>query len=96
MAAHSASPPASTADALDLLHDASRGAALGAFEKHVLNEVRDAIQARRLVASPDRGPDAHGGGFSVGHFAGGDAEAVGEFCKARLIRHGMVFVFSKR
>jgi hypothetical protein len=32
----------------------------------------------------------------VGHFAGGDAEAVGKFCKARLIRHGMGCVFSKR
>ena len=85
-----------SADALDLLHDASRGAALGAFEKHVLNEVRDAIQARRLVASPDRGPDAHGGGFGMRHFAGGDAEAVGKFSEARLIRHGMGCVFSKR
>jgi hypothetical protein len=32
----------------------------------------------------------------VRHFAGGDAEAVGKFCKARLIRHGMGCVFSKR
>jgi hypothetical protein len=32
----------------------------------------------------------------VGHFAGGDAKAVGEFGKARLIRHGMGCVFSKR
>ena len=81
---------------LDLLHDASRGAALGAFEKHVLDEMRDAIQVRRLMASPDGGPDAHGGGFGVGHFASGDAKAVGKFGEARLIRHGMGCVFSKR
>ena len=50
------------ADRLDLLGDGERAAPLGALERHVLEEMRDAVDLRRLVprADIDPEPERHG------------------------------------
>ena len=66
------------AHAFDFLHDAAGGASGRAFEEHVLDEMRDAVEPHRFMASADTGPDAQGGGFGVGDLTGGDAQAAGK------------------
>ena len=44
------------ADRLDLLGDGERRAPLGALERHVLEEMGDAVDLRRLVAGADIDP----------------------------------------
>ena len=66
------------ADGLDLAGDPPGGAAFGAFEKKVLQEVGRAVEPGGFVPSAHRRPqpDAHAG--HVRHFRRGDAQAVGE------------------
>src|SRR6476646_3702203 len=55
-----------------------RGAALGAFENHVLDEMREAVFFRDLAAGAVANPNADGDGTDVGHGLGDDHEAISE------------------
>ncbi len=55
------------ADRLDLLDDLARGAPRRALERHVLEQMRDAVLVRLLVAAADAGPDAERRGLEMGH-----------------------------
>ena len=66
------------ADRLDLLDDLARGAPRRALERHVLEQVRDAMLVRLLVAAADAGPDAERGGLEMGHVVGDDGQAGGK------------------
>ena len=50
----------------------------GALERHVLEQVGDAVDLGRLVARADIDPDAERGGLQAGHVLADDAQAVGE------------------
>jgi hypothetical protein len=52
------------ADLLDLLGDLPRGAALGALERHVLEQVRNAVLVGFLVAAAGADPDAERSGLA--------------------------------
>ena len=60
------------ADRLDLLGDLARGAVRGALERHVLEEMRDAVLVRVLVAAAGADPDAERGAFQMRHRVGDD------------------------
>ena len=62
---------------LDLLGDGAGRAALGALEGHMLQQMGDAVDLRRLVARADIGPDAEGDGLDGFHPVAGDGESVG-------------------
>ena len=67
------------ADAVDLVPDVARGgAALGAFEEHVLREVRDPARVRRLVARSGGEHDEAGDRLGMVHRGGQDSEPVRE------------------
>jgi hypothetical protein len=66
------------AHGLDLLGDVAGAAALGALERHVLEEMREAVDLRRLVAGADANPDAQGHGFDPLHGLADHAQAVGQ------------------
>ena len=66
------------ADRLDLLGDLRRGAALGALERHVLEEVRDAVLRLLLVAGAGGDIGAERDGLDPLHPFGDDGEAGGE------------------
>ncbi len=58
------------ADRLDLLGDLARGAARRALERHVLEEMRDAVLVRRFVAAAAPDPDAERSGLQMRHRIG--------------------------
>jgi hypothetical protein len=58
------------ADGFDLLGDLPRGATRRSFERHVLEEMRDAVLVRLLVAAAARHPAAERGGLQVRHPVG--------------------------
>ena len=64
------------ADGIDLAGNLLRGAVLGPFEHHVLDEMRDAIRLRSFVARAGFEPNADRGGADVLHLLGDDGEAV--------------------
>ena len=76
-----------TADRLDLAGDAPGGAAFGAFEEEVFEEMGRAVEPGVLVPTADRRPqpDAHAG--HVRHLRRGDAQAVGE--RGQMVRGGL-------
>ena len=63
------------ADRLDLLGDLPGGAPRRALERHVLQEMRDAVLVLALVAAAAADPHAERGGFEVRHGIGDDHEA---------------------
>lgn len=65
-----------SADGVHFARDGFCAAALGAFEDHVFNEVRDAVAVGRLAAGTGRQPDADGNGADVGHLLGDHHQAV--------------------
>ena len=62
------------ADRLDLLGDLPGGSPAGALEGHMLQEMRDAVLVRPLVAAATAGPDAERGGLQMRHGVGHDRE----------------------
>ena len=62
------------ADRLDLLGDLPRGPARRALERHVLEQMRDAVLVRLLVAAAGTDPDAERGAFEMRHGVGDDHE----------------------
>ena len=78
------------ADRLDLLGDGAGAAPLGALERHVLEEMRDAVDLGRLVAGADIDPEAERDRLDRVIAVGDDAQAVGEggepgrSCRPRL------------
>ena len=66
------------ADGLDLLGDGAGGAGGGALERHVLEQVGDAVHLGRLVAGADIDPDAHGQRVDARHGLADDPDAVGQ------------------
>ena len=63
------------ADRLDLLDDLARGAPRGALERHVFEQMRDAVLVRLFVAAADAGPDAERCGLQMRHGVGDDGKA---------------------
>ena len=63
------------ANRLDLLGDLARAAALGALERHVFQEMRDAVLVRPLVAAAGADPDAERRGLQMRHAVGDDRQA---------------------
>ena len=55
------------ADGIHLAGNVTRRACLGPFKDHVLGEVRNAIQLRRLIARTGLHPNSNGNGTDVGH-----------------------------
>ena len=70
------------ADRFDLLDDGERAAPLGALERHVLQEMRDAVELAPLDARASVDPDADRRGLETRHVDGGDPQAVFECCDA--------------
>ena len=68
------SPP----DRLDLLGNLARGAPRRALERHVLEQMRDAVLVRPLVAAAGTDPDAERGGLQMRHRVGHDDETRGK------------------
>ena len=66
------------ADGIHFAGDGFGGAALGAFENHVLHEMREAIFFGDFAAGAVANPDADGNGAHVGHGLGDHHEAVGQ------------------
>ena len=66
------------ADILDRLADLARRAAAGALEHHMLEQMGDSVEPRRLVPRPGLGIEADRGGLERRHLAAGDLEAVGK------------------
>ena len=84
------------ADRLDLLGDLAGGAPSRALERHVFEEMRDAVLVAPLVAAAGIDPDAERGRLEMRHrfghhadagFQGGDldAHAAAPSCAARLV-----------
>ena len=61
------------ADALDGLRDVPRGAPPGPLEQEMFNEMRNAVQTRRLVTPPDSNPNADADAGHMRHFRCGHA-----------------------
>jgi len=79
------------ADGIDFARNLFGGAVLGAFEDHVLDEVRDAVPVRVFVARTGLQPYADGSGAEVLHALGDDGEAVRQHLTtyaADFFRHG--------
>ena len=66
------------ADAVGFARDILGGAAGGAFEDHVLDEVGDAVELDGLAARAVLQPYAHGDAADVRHRLSNDDEAVGQ------------------
>ena len=64
------------------------GAAAGAFEDHVLDEMRDPVEVLRLPAGAGAKPYADGNGVDVRHGVGEDHQAVGQDCFFDVARRG--------
>src|SRR5216684_7372695 len=63
------------ADRLDFLDDFARRAPRGALERHVFEQMRNAVLVGLFIAAADAGPDAEGGGFQMRHGIGNDSKA---------------------
>ena len=63
------------ADRLDLLGDVERRARLRALERHVLEQMRQAVLVLLLGARAGADPDAEGGALELVHRMGDDREA---------------------
>jgi len=83
------------ADRLDLLGDLAGGAPRRALERHVLEQMRDAVLVTMLVAAARSDPHPERGGLQMRHLVGDDHEPgrqLGDFhghaaapsCAARL------------
>ena len=66
------------ADGIHFAGDGFGGAALGAFEDHVLHEMGQAVFFRDFAARAVADPDADRDGADVGHRLGDDDQAVAE------------------
>ena len=66
------------ADRLDFLDDLARRAPRGALERHVFEQMRDAVLVRLFVAAADAGPHPERRGFQMRHGIGDDGEAGGK------------------
>ena len=66
------------ADRLDLFRDGNGRAPCGALERHVLEEMRDAVLVRRFVACPGTNPDPERNRLDVRHVMRHDPQAVGK------------------
>ena len=64
------------ADILDFRGDLPGAAPLGSLERHVLEQMRDAVLVVGFVAGARLDPDAEGDGFEIGNGFGSDCEAV--------------------
>ena len=71
---------------LDLERDAPRVAGLGALERHVLEEMRDAVQVRGLVARADAHERADRRGAEAGQPHRRDRQPVGQHAGAQVHR----------
>ena len=65
------------ADILDRLADLSCRAAARALEHHMLEQMRDAVERRRLIARAGRRKEPDGHGLDALHRPAGDAKPVG-------------------
>jgi hypothetical protein len=82
------------ADILDRFADLARGAAAGALEHHMLEQVGDAVEPRRLVARAGIGIEADAAvsspgmqiGFGLAEQIGGKVHAVGYTIKVGAAR----------
>ena len=63
------------ADRLDFLDDFARRAPRGALERHMFQQMRDAVLVGLFVAAADAGPDAERRGFQMRHGVGDDGKA---------------------
>ena len=77
------------ADAVHFAGDIFRGAPRGSLEDHVLDEMRNAVDAGRLAARTGTQPDSHGNGMDVFHRLGDDDEAV----RKHMLLHLMIRVW---
>ena len=66
------------ADILDRFAQFARRAPAGALEHHMLEQMGEAVDPRRLVARAGIGVEADGDGFETRHRPAGDLEAAGE------------------
>ena len=66
------------ADRVERDRDVERGPLAGALEQQVLEEVRAAVQGRRLVARADADPDPDAGRPDAGQLLGDDAQPAGQ------------------
>ena len=66
------------ADRLDFLDDLARRAPRGALERHVFEQMRDAVLVRLFVAAADAGPHPERRGFQMRHGVGDDGQAGGK------------------
>ncbi len=65
-------------DRLDLLGDVLGAAACGPFERHMLEEMGDAMLAKALAAAPGADPDAERHCLDLSHGVTDHGQAVGE------------------
>jgi len=70
------------AHVLDRLSDLQRRPPLGPLERHVFQEMRDAVLLGRFVPAACQDPDADGRGFQPWHGFGHHAQAVGQGIEA--------------
>ena len=73
------------ADRLDLLGDGAGAAPLGALERHVLEEMRDAVDLRRLVPRADIDPEAERDRVDRVDPVGDDPQAVGSVASCAVM-----------
>ena len=66
------------ADRLDLLGDLARGALLGALERHVFKQMRNAVFVGLLVAAAGADPDPERGALQMRHAVGHHRQAGGK------------------
>ncbi len=71
---------------LDFLGNLQRRAAFRAFERHMLQKMRDAVLFGPLMPPARHDPDARAGRFQPGHMFGDNAETVGQRGQAKCQR----------
>ena len=76
------------ADAIGFARDVFGGAAFGALEHHVLDEMGDAVQSARFAPRAVLEPDADGNRADVRHRLGNDHEAIREDFRFVYRAHG--------
>jgi len=87
------------ADGIHFAGNGFGGAAFGAFENHVLDEVSEAVFLRDFAAGTVANPDANGDGAHVGHGLSDDHEAIGKSVAldvANLRSHGGIVTQAPR
>ena len=73
-----------SADGVDLAGDFFRGAVLGPFKDHVLDEMGYAVPFGGFIARASLQPDSDGGGADVLHLFGDDRQPIGELLAANV------------